>query len=167
MGRRPFNGFLDVKEDEETGLKSVQCTFKKDRAAPSGQGLRQLTYYIEDNVLKLAEEVEVIGNCGDAICSTLWDAYKRGIDSVRTSELIDEVWARHKKTSKTVENSFPSLMVKGSARIVRPRRGRYALSPAEIQKRSALPNRDPYEMGGGISKSIDMTEETKPPFNPP
>ena len=139
---------LDVKKDEETGLKSVQCTFKKDRAAPSGQGLRQPTYYIEDNELKLAEEVEVIGNCGDAICNVLWEAYERGVDSIRTGELIDEVWTRYRKTRKTAENSFPSLMVKGSARMIRPRRGRYGLSPAEIQKRSSPPNRDPYVMGG-------------------
>ena len=158
---------LDVKKDEETGLKSVQCTFKKDRAAPSGQGLRQPTYYIEDNELKLAAEVEVIGNCGDAICNVLWEAYERGIDSIRTGELIQEVFTRYRKTKSTVENSFPSLMVKGSARMIRPRRGRYALSPAEIQKRSSPPNRDPYGMGGGLSKSIGMTEETQPPTNPP
>ena len=42
----------------------------------------------------------------------LWTAHQNGVDSVRTSELIDEVFTRYKKTRKTVENSFPELMAK-------------------------------------------------------
>ena len=63
---------LDVKKDEETGLKTVEITFKKDRAAPPGQGLRQFSYCIEDCELRVADQVEVIGNCGDAILEVLW-----------------------------------------------------------------------------------------------
>ena len=51
---------LDVKKDEDSGLKSVECTFNKDRAAPASQGLRKVTYYIDDCQLKVVDEVEVV-----------------------------------------------------------------------------------------------------------
>lgn len=158
---------LDPQKDEETGQKTIEITFMKDRAAPSGQGLRQFRYYIEDCELKVVDQVEVIGNCGDAILEVLWSAYQNGIESVRTHELLDEVFQRFKKTRKTAENSIPDLMQKGNQRMVRPRRGRYALSPAEIQRRTTSPNRDLYEMGGGLSKSLGMTDKTKPPCQSP
>ena len=154
---------LEVFKDEESDAKEVQITFRKDRAAPPGQGIRQFRYYLEDCELKVKDSVEVVGNCGDAVLEVLWEAHQRGVDSLRTGELIDEVFVRFKKTRKTVENSFPSLMVKGSARMIRPRRGRYALSPSEIQARSSSLYRGLYVTGGGLSKSIDMTEEIQPP----
>ena len=144
---------LDVKKDEDSGLKSVECTFNKDRAAPAGQGLRKVTYYIDDCQLKVVDEVEVVGNCAEAILEVLWTAHQNGVDSVRTSELIDEVFTRYKKTRKTVENSFPELMAKGNARMVRPRRGRYALSPAELQRRTSSPTRV-HMKGGGVNPLV-------------
>ena len=140
---------LDVKKDEDSGLKTVECTFRKDRAAPDHQGERILSYTLDDCELKLCDHVEVIGNCADAILEVLWTAYQKGVESVSKKDLNDEVFARFMKTTKTVENSMPDLMKKGNQRMVRPKRGRYALSPSEIQRRTSSPNRDLYKKGGG------------------
>jgi hypothetical protein len=155
---------LDVKKDEDSGLKTVECTFRKDRAAPEGQGERIISYTLDDCELKLCDNIEVVGNCADAILEVLWTAYQNGVESVTKKDLIDEVFARFKKTTKTVENSMPDLMKKGNQRMVRPRRGRYALSPSEIQRRASSPNRDLYKKGGEIGKSIGMTEESDSPL---
>ena len=155
---------LDVKKDENSGQNTVECTFKKDRAAPNSQGERILSYMLDDCELKLCDHVEVVGNCADAILEVLWTAYQNGIESVTKKDLNDEAFARFKKTTKTVENSMPDLMKKGNQRMVRPRRGRYALSPSEIQRRMSSPNRGLYKKGGGKGKSIGMTEESDSPL---
>ena len=47
----------------------------------------------------------------------------------------DEVWERHRKPKKTVENTLGATV--GNRQLVRPRRGHYGLAPALIQRLKA------------------------------
>ena len=55
---------------------------------------------------------------------------------VRSSDgLLDEVWERHRKPKKTVDNTLGAMV--GNLQLVRPRRGHYGLAPALIQRLKA------------------------------
>ena len=153
---------LELQKDEATGQESVRCEFKKDRAA-AVDPRRKLTYFLEDCQLKLAPEVEVVSTCEDAIVEVLWSAHQNNVPSVKTNELKSEVYARFRKTSKTVENTLPRINKK---RIVSPRRGSWYLSPSEIQRLEAKhssSNRDPYVMGRVNSKPTASVDVCLPP----
>ena len=49
--------------------------------------------------------------------------------------LLDEVWERHRKPKKTVDNTLGAMV--GNRQLVRPRRGHYGLAPALIQRLKA------------------------------
>ena len=55
---------------------------------------------------------------------------------VRSSDgLLDEVWERHRKPKKTVDNTLGAMV--GDRQLVRPRRGHYDLAPVLIQRLKA------------------------------
>ena len=81
--------------------------------------------------LLLTGDVEVVGNCREAIIDVLFRAYQRGVKSISRKGLLDEVWERHRKPTKTVDNTL-GVMV-GNRQLVKPRRGHYGLAPALIQ----------------------------------
>ena len=106
------------------------------------QGLELLE---EEGALELRADVEVVGTFEEAILAVMWATHQRGVASMRTGELADEVWARHKKPRKTVENTLTRIAGNGKGpnptQLIRPQRGFVALSPREIQRRSPTPNR--------------------------
>lgn len=161
---------LTLEEAQEGRPAGVTVTFKKDRAAVIDPR-RKLTYGLSDGALELRADVEVVGTCEEAILAVMWAAHQRGVGAMRTGELADEVWARHKKPRKTVENTLARISGSGKGPkptpLIRPQRGVVALSPREIQRRSSSSNRGVGEMGGGKSRSLAAQGIYSPPFESP
>ena len=61
----------------------IRATFKKDRAAVVDP-CRTLTFTLdrEAGKLVLAGDVEVVGNCREAVIDVMWRAYQRGVESI-------------------------------------------------------------------------------------
>ena len=83
----------------------------------------------------LAGDVEIVGTCREAVIDVLWRAYQRGVKSISRKGLLDEVWERHRKPTKTVDNTLGVMA--GKRQLVKPRRGHYGLAPALIQRLKA------------------------------
>jgi hypothetical protein len=62
------------------------------------------------------------------------------------SSLVDKAMRHHEKTEKTVRNSITQLLNEQPPRVVKRRKGVYALSPGEIQRRST----PLFPLSGGI-----------------
>jgi RecA-family ATPase len=161
---------LTLEEAQDGRPAGVTVAFKKDRAAVVDPR-RKLSYVLSDGALELRADVEVVGTCEEAILAVMWAAHQRGVASMRTGELADEVWARHKKPRKTVENTLARIAGNGKGPnptlLIRPQRGFVALSPREIQRRSPTPNRGVGEMGGGMNKVPAAEGIYSPPFQSP
>jgi RecA-family ATPase len=161
---------LTLEEAQEGHQAGVTVTFKKDRAA-AVDPRRKLSYVLSDGALELRPDVEVVGTCEEAILAVMWEAHRRGVEALRTGELVDEVWARHKKPRKTVENTLARISGTGKGPnptpLVKPRRGVLALSPREIQRRSSSSNRGVGEMGGGMSRTPAAQAFYAPPIESP
>ena len=114
----------------------ISATFKKDRAAVVDP-CRTLTFTLDREAGKLvpAGDVEIVGTCREAVIDVLWRAYQRGVQSISRKGLLDEVWERHRKPTKTADNTL-GVMV-GTRQLVKPRRGHYGLAPALIQRLKA------------------------------
>ena len=149
---------LSIANDPDGKPCGVTVNFRKDRAAAVDPH-RQLTYNLTDEQLVLRPEIEVVGNCEDAILSILWDYYRNGVKEVRTAALCDEALARFNKTRKTVENTLPNLKRGNAPKVVTAGRGRVSLSQAEIQRRqqaegpASISYRTLSEMGGGNNEN--------------
>ena len=122
--------------DSEGRQIGIRATFKKDRTAVVDP-CRTLTFTLdrEAGQLVLAGDVEVVGNCREAVIDVLWRAYQRGVESISRAGLLDEVWERHRKPKKTVDNTLGAMV--GNRQLVRPRRGHYGLAPPLIQRLKA------------------------------
>ncbi len=114
----------------------VTAKFRKDRAAVVDP-CRSLTFNLnrESGILQLAPEVEVVGNCREAIIDVLWRAHQNGKPSLTRGSLADEVFARHGKPTKTVDNTLGSMF--SERQVTRPHRGSYALAPKLIQQKQS------------------------------
>ena len=97
----------------------IKTTFKKDRAAVVDP-CRTLTFTLDRKAgkLVLAGDVEVIDNCREAVIDVMWLAYQRGVESMSRAGLLDEVFKRHHKTTKTVDNTLHSMV--GIRQLVKP-----------------------------------------------
>lgn len=122
--------------DPEGGEIGIRATFKKDRAAVVDP-CRTLTFTLdrEDGKLMLANDVEVVGNCREAVIDVMWREYQRSVESISRKGLLNEVCENRRKPTKTVDNTL-GVMV-GNRQLVRPRRGHYGLAPALIQRLKA------------------------------
>ena len=160
---------LTLIKDEHSGAESVTAKFLKDRAAVFDQR-RSVTYTLVDHELVLSDKAEVVGTCEEAIVEVLWTAHQNDVEALSTKAVMDEVWARFKKSRSTVENTLPRIAGSGKGSnptpVIRPRRGHYRLSPLEVQKRSS-PYRGVGEMGGVKGKSIGAQGICQPPSQPP
>ena len=65
----------------------------------------------------------------------MWREYQRGVESITRASLLDEVWNRHHKPTKTVDNTLGAMV--GNRQLTKPRRGHYGLAPALIQRLEA------------------------------
>ena len=161
---------LSIARDEDNRRVGVTANFRKDRAAAIDP-TRSLTFSLTNGQLVLQPGMEVVGSCEEALLQILWEAHQRGVESVGSKQLSDEAFARFKRTRKTVENTLARITGTGKGPrptpVIRPRRGAYALSPAEIQKRTAAPNRTPPLTGGGTIRSIGASGICPPPYETP
>lgn len=160
---------LSVATTPDGRPAGITVAFRKDRAAVIDPR-RQLTYDLNDDGLAVRAEVEVVGNCEEAILSVLWEAHQRGVEALPRAALIEELWAKHKLSQSTVDNTLSRAgSGKGNkpTRLIRPQRGVYALSPREIQHRSSSPNREGGEMGGNKARSIAAEGEWQVPNEVP
>ena len=111
----------------------IRASFKKDRAAVVDPR-RTLTFTLDREAGKmlLADDVEVVGNCREAVIDVMWRVYQRGVQSISCAGLLDEGWERHRIPAWIVDNTLGAMF--GDHQIVRPRRGHYDLAPALIQR---------------------------------
>ena len=67
--------------DPEGHEIGIRATFKKDRAAVVDP-CRTLTFTLDREIgkLVLANDVEVVGNCREAVINVMWLAYQRSVD---------------------------------------------------------------------------------------
>ena len=70
----------------------ITAKFKKDRAAVVDP-YRSLTFNLnrETGILQLVPEVEVVGNCREAIIDILWRAHQNSKPSLKRGSLTDTV----------------------------------------------------------------------------
>lgn len=139
------------EEDEQAGKKKqigVKAEFKKNRAA-FNDPRRAFRYNLVDGELVLLPEEEVVGSCEQVITEILWKSYQLGLKELSRKDLQSKAYAQAKASSKTVDNTLGAMTNKRT--IVRPRRGKYSLSPAKIQALQKPP-----------SLSLTGSEQTKP-----
>ncbi len=151
---------LSRQQDDEGKDLGVKAEFKKDRAAVVDP-LRGVVYSLnrETGQLLIAPEVEIVGNCSEAVIDVLWGGHQRGVMSISRRGVVDEVFQKHSFAAKTVDNTLGSLF--GEKRIVRPHRGHYALPPKELQR---LQSRgDAREEGRNLARSQSVTEVSQVP----
>ena len=151
---------LSRHQDDDGNDIGVKAEFKKDRAAVVDP-LRNVTYRLnrESGQLLIEPEVEIVGNCSDAVIDILWGGHQRGVKSISRQGLVDEVFQKHSFARKTVDNTLGSLF--GEKRIVRPHRGHYALAPKELQR--LLSRGDSREEGRNSQRSQSVTEVSQVP----
>ena len=151
---------LSRHQDDDGNDIGVKAEFKKDRAAVVDP-LRNVTYRLnrESGQLLIEPEVEIVGNCSDAVIDILWGGHQRGVKSISRQGLVDEVFQKHSFARKTVDNTLGSLF--GEKRIVRPHRGHYALAPKELQR--LLSRGDSREEGRNSKRSQSVTEVSQVP----
>jgi hypothetical protein len=166
---------LEVATDDNGNRVGITARFRKDRAA-AVDPCRAITFSLQEGQLVLKQGIEVVGSCADALLTLLWEAHQQGIESLSGSELKDKALARFSRTAKTVENTWPRIAGSGKGQnptpVIRPRRGQYALTPAEIQRRAASsPSsssyRALYSEGGEVIRPIALEGEWIPPIKPP
>ena len=117
--------------------QGTMARFVKDRAAVIEPG-RKVRFDLDREAaeLILLPGQEVVGNAEEAILTVLADAHANDVDSLKRKALIDEVFHRFKRSASTVDNTIPDLLRRRL--IVRPRRGFFALSPAQSQMRHEM-----------------------------
>lgn len=155
---------LTPATDHDGRQIGVTAEFKKDRAAVVDPR-RKFTFSLnrEDGRYELAAGTTKVGCCEQVIIEILWDAHCRGVESLCRQGLIDEALAAYGRTQKTVDNTLGQMTQ--SRRLVKPRRGCYALAPGELQKMSLY--RDLLEEGRNFSKSIAAQGECQLPGQVP
>lgn len=143
---------LTEEKDEDRQI-GVRVQFVKDRAAVIDPK-RTLVYALTEGALELAPDVEVVGSCEEQILELLWEQHCATQGAMRTAELKQEALLRFDTAGKTVENTVARMWQARPAKVVRPRRGVYALAPAEIERRQARVIR---EHGHAAGSSIRLS----------
>ena len=125
--------------DHDGRQVGVDVEFKKDRAATVDPH-RKLTFSLnrEKGGLLLSPDVESVGTCSEAIIDVLYKAHQNGRNSLRRKSIVDEVWAAHRRSQKTVDNTLGAMVAKKE--LTKPKPGIYSLSPSMLQRLTS--NRD-------------------------
>ena len=79
----------------------------------------------------MSPEVESVGTCSEAIIDVLYKAHQNGRSSLRRKSIVDEVWAAHRRSQKTVDNTLGAMVAKKE--LTKPKPGIYSLSPSMLQ----------------------------------
>jgi hypothetical protein len=118
-----------------------------------------------------------VGSCEEQIVEILWEQHQLAGRQTSTSELKQEALLRFMTSGKTVENTVARMVQARPQKVVRPRRGFYALAPAEIEKREAqvMKSGDQAQgasiglstlWGGKKSNQLQQRGSTNPPPTP-
>mgnify|MGYP001188142964 CR=1 FL=1 len=135
----------DQRDKEPTGVKAH---FWKNRAQLV-KPRRTVRYQLSEGELLLLPNEEVVGNCQQTILEILWEAQQLGTKELSRKDIATKAYSSKAKASfKTVDNTLGAMALKRL--IVRPRRGKYSLSPKQLQE---------FESKG--SPSMAGSEETK------
>ena len=106
--------------------------------------------------MKLLTGGIIVGSCEEGLKQILFNAYKMGIKSLNRKDICNQAYKLNKSSFKTVDNTLGALVNKRI--LVRPKRGHYALAPAQLQHLISLKS-----TGGKESKPIDITSVVKVP----
>lgn len=127
--------YPDGGKDDQSGKASdgLRCwTVRKCRMG----AVREFHYELDAETgrpkLTAAHSHLVVGDCSELVMQLLEEACKAGKESMQLGELTDACLAR-KYGSKTVRNTLSNLCRRRD--LVRPARGRYALSPKQREIR--------------------------------
>ena len=150
-----------IFEEGDNGRKQkigVKAQFIKDRAAFTNP-CRTVRFNLEEDELKLLPDEEVVGNCQQTILEVLWESHKLGIKELGRKDIATKAYSKGKASFKTVDNTLGAMALKRL--IVRPRRGKYSLSPKQLQE---FESKDSPSMAGSEeTKSIAVSGITQLP----
>lgn len=126
----------------------VTAQFIKDRAA-TVDPRRSFVYQLDpdQNELVALAGTTVVSNCAEAVIDVLWRFHQAERIDTSISSLINECFTKYNKTDKTVRNTLGTLTKGKSPRVIKKRRGYYALSPGEIQRQNQIPPSPPQSRG--------------------
>jgi hypothetical protein len=84
--------------------------------------------------LQVAADVEVVGNCRDAVLQVLLLAHQCGEESLSWTELASRVMSRHGRSTKTVKNTISKMARGREPDLSRPSQGSYAIRPELLEE---------------------------------
>ena len=146
----------DEQRDKEP--KGVKAYFLKDRAA-LGNPRRTVQYHFSEGELDLLPDEEVVGNCQQTILEVLWESHQLGIKELGRKDIANKAYSKKKASFKTVDNTLGAMALKRL--IVRPRRGKYSLSPKQLQE---FESKDSLPIAGSNRpRDTVITSETRLP----
>jgi len=154
-------GMQEGKEDKPCRDPRMNPELRRWRVRKCRHGSSREFIYrvsVETGRLLVTGEVEIVGDCSEAVLQLLRGAHQQGPQSVGLQEITDHCLNQHGYSSKTVRNTLTKLA--NARTIVRSGRGRYSLSPKQQQL-----------MGGGIhvgreDKGKDPSQGLGSPFVP-
>jgi len=124
--------YEDDEQRDKEEPKGVKAYFWKNRAQLV-KPRRTVRYQLSEGELALLPNEEVVGNCQKIILDILWEAHQLGNKELSRKEISNKAYSSKAKASfKTVDNTLGSMALKRL--IVRPRRGKYSLSPKQVQE---------------------------------
>ena len=99
----------DGGQNVERKQIGVTAEFLKDRG--SDEGRRSVSYKLNTEMgeLQPLPDVEIIGNCQDAIIRVLYEAHERGLEGLRSGKLLEEVQGRFGRAPSTFYASLRAL----------------------------------------------------------
>lgn len=123
-----------------------------------------------DGELRVAADVEIVGSCHEAVVGVFAAALARGVESLPRPEVVEEVMRLHGLSRKTVDNTLQRLARGRGPVLVRPSRGRYALSPAhrqrmEISYRGACRNGGELDQNAVSDRDLPITRRLPDGYN--
>jgi len=150
-----------IFEEGDNGRKQkigVKAQFIKDRAAFNNP-CRTVRFNLEEGALVLLPDEEVVGNCQQTILEVLWESHQLGIKELGRKDIATKAYSKKKASFKTVDNTLGAMTLKRL--IVRPRRGKYSLSPKQLQE---FESKDSLSIAGSNSPTDTViTSETRLP----
>ncbi len=118
-----------AKKEERQDVRRWIC--RKSRLG----GERSFLYGFDRDLgeLRIEPEVEVVGDCREAVLSVLRAALQRGETSLSRQQVVRQVYEVHRAPQGTVDNTLGRITAGKAPEVVKPRRGRYALAPRLAQ----------------------------------
>ena len=113
--------------------------------------------------LQVAADVEVIGNCRDAVLQVLLLAHQCGEDHLTWPDLASRVMSRHGRSAKTVKNTISKMARGQDPDLTRPIQGAYAIKPKLLKELISYRGVDPsFGTMGGNPSDTNGTGRSQP-----